>query len=344
MTTLASEFAARGLACLEAARFGRISPATSREYRLVSDRIQAARVAAGEGWQGPKSIAPSTAYGTVCRAAWTRRSHYEVAKALRDLRDHTASDDDIEARLADWVPEAEACPPVAFRYDPAILARRAGRPNKTEQPKRSKRFGMREMPSGWMDRLWSEASSSGSRHLDALAVTLATGCRPVELTFGVAIRRVPGGLEATITGAKVSGASGQPWRRLTVGYDHGGPVMHLLGLADTEGGEAVVMTTASPAAFSMAVTALGERLGLERRLSPYDVRHRRAADARLAFGHDLSKVAAWLGHSGEETVRYYGRAGAGGGVAGAQPVDAVAAHTVRYRDRSVARPVPGLDS
>ena len=99
--------------------------------------------------------------------------------------------------------------------------------------------------------------------------------------------------------------------------------------------------SATPAAFSMAVTALGERLGLERRVSPYDVRHRRAADARLAFGHDLQRVAAWLGHSGEETVRFYGRAGAGGGIAGAQPVDAVAAKAVRHRERATARPAPG---
>ncbi len=339
-----AELVTRASECLEAARFGRISASTAREYRLVADRIQAARVAAGVDWQGPKSIAPSTAYGTVCRAAWTRRAHLEVAKALRDLRDHLASDDDIEARLAAWVPEAEACPPIAFRYDPSVLARRPGRPTKVEQPKRSKKFGMRELPPGWMDRLWREASSSGSRHLDALAVTLATGCRPVELVHGVDIRRVPGGLETAIVGAKVTASAGQPWRRLTVAADRGGPVSHLLALADATGGEITVRMNATPAAFSMAVTGMGERMGFERRISPYDIRHRRCADARLAFGHDLQRVAAWLGHAGEETVRHYGRAPGGGGVAGAQPVDAVSATAVRHRDRSAVRPVPGMAS
>lgn len=336
MPTLSQELVDRAYVCIDAAHFGRISASTAREYRLVADRIQAARVAAGPDWQGAKSIAASAAYQTVCRAAWARRTHLEVAAALRDLRDQLASPEDIGARLSSWVPEAESCPPVAFRYDPTALARRPGRPTRIEQPKRSKKFGMRELPPGWMGRLWEQAVSADSRHLDALAVTVATGCRPVEIVHGVVLRRVDGGLEATITGAKVAGSAGQPWRKLTVTADHDGPVAHLLGLADADGGQAIVRLTATPAAFSMALTALGERLGVERRISPYDVRHRRAADARLAFGHDLQRVAAWLGHSGEETVRYYGRASGGGGVAGARPIDAVAAHVVRHRERTSA--------
>ena len=331
-----AELIARASACVESARFGRISASTAREYRLVSERIQAARIAAGAEWRGAKSIAPSVAYQTVCRAAWARRTHYEVASALRDLRDRLASPEDVGGRLADWVPEAETCPPVSFSYDPTVLARRPGRPTKAEQPKRSKRFGVREMPDGWMDSLWQQAVVLESRHLDALAVTLATGCRPAEIVHGVVLRRVDGGLEVMIAGAKVSASAGQPWRKLTIGDGGDGPVAHLLGLADADGGDAVVRLLATPAAFSMAVTHLGERLGLERRISPYDIRHRRAADARLAFAHDLQRVAAWLGHSGEETVRYYGRASGGGGVAGARPIDAVAAHVVRHRERTSA--------
>ena len=93
---------------------------------------------------------------------------------------------------------------------------------------------------------------------------------------------------------------------------------------------------ATPAAFSMAFTYPGERMGLERRISPYDVRHRRAADARHTLDHDLSRTIAWLGHAGKETVRHYGRASSGGGVAGAQPLDAVAAHAVKHRNRTAS--------
>ena len=338
MPTRTSELIGRASVLVEAAQFGRIAPATAREYRVVADRIQAARIAAGATWQGPKSIAPSHAYQTVCRAAWARRTHLELATALRDLRDDLASIEDVARRLEDWIPEAEACPPMVFHFKPNALARRVGRPNKIEQPRKSKRYGIRQLPFDWMDRIWKLACGSESRHLDALAVTLSSGCRPVELTTGAGIRRVADGLEVEIMGAKVSGNAGQAWRRLTVADDGHGPVAHLLELADAAGGEASVRMMASPAAFSMAVTSLGERMGLERRVSPFDIRHRRCADARLAFEHDLEKVAAWLGHRGTEVVRFYGRSSTRGAVAGAVPVDAVAAYAVRTRARSVAQP------
>ena len=63
---------------------------------------------------------------------------------------------------------------------------------------------------------------------------------------------------------------------------------HLLRMADAApGGEARVPASGTPAALSMAIRALGERLGAGRRLSAYDVGHQRCVDAWIAFQGDL---------------------------------------------------------
>ncbi len=334
MSTLAAELVTRASACLEAAKFGPISAATAAEYRLVSDRVQAARLIAGSSWQGPKSVAPSRAYQTVCRAAWARRTHVELASALRDLRDGKASVEAIADRLEDWVPEAEACPPIVFQFNPEILKRRAGRPTTAEQPRRSKRHALHELPTDWMSRLWRAAADDDHRHLDGIAVLVTTGCRPAEATLGVAVRRVSGGVEVEVTGVKVWGVAGQRWRRLTVADDGDGPSGHLGRLADAapEGVAHVGGGAFSPAAISMAIAVLGRAVCLPRAISAYDLRHQRAADARVAFAGDIEKVSAWLGHSKCESSRHYGRL-PGGGCRGPRPLAVSTASLVVRRKR-----------
>ncbi|MGI4798268.1 MAG: hypothetical protein ACRYG8_30335 [Janthinobacterium lividum] len=147
--------------------------------------------------------------------------------------------------------------------------------------------------------------------------------------------RVAAGIEVAIAGAKVTETAGQAWRRLTVADDVDGPAAHLLMLADAaEGGVARVGAGCSPAALSMAITALGKGLGFMRRISAYDVRHQRCADARIVFAGDLELVSAWLGHAGTDTSRRYGRL-PGGGCRGARPVAVEVAVPVMRRDRTV---------
>ena len=42
----------------------------------------------------------------------------------------------------------------------------------------------------------------------------ATGCRPAEIERGVTVRRVQGGIEIEIPGAKVTATNGQPRRKI----------------------------------------------------------------------------------------------------------------------------------
>lgn len=62
-----------------------------------------------------------------------------------------------------------------------------------------------------------------------------------------------------------------------------------------------------------------------RRISPYGIRHARAADARLAFGDDMGLCACWLGHSSARMARYYARLPRRSGLSGPRPTAAEAA-------------------
>ncbi|MGI4794444.1 MAG: hypothetical protein ACRYG8_10290 [Janthinobacterium lividum] len=327
----AQELVQRAGAILAAATFGTIARSTATEYRAVADRLGGERTAAGSTWQGPTAGIESRNSAAVRRAAWARRSVVEVAGALDDLRQRRVSVDVAVDHLASWVPEAERCPPLP-RGDVDALHRG---PSSKVRPIRSKRGGLRELPPDWLQQLWGAAVDAGHRHLNGIAVLLTTGCRPAEVAWGVAVRRVDAGIEVAIAGAKVTETAGQAWRRLTVADDVNGPVAHLLRLADAApDGVARVGAGCSPAALSMAVTKLGEGLGMARRICAYDVRHQRCADARVAFSGDIQQVSAWLGHSGTETSRHYGRL-PGGGCRGATPVAVSTAVPVIRRERTL---------
>lgn len=327
----AQELVQRAANIIAAANFGSIARSTALEYRTVADRLAAERTAAGSDWQGPTAGIESRNSAAVRRAAWARRSHVEVASALDDLRQRRVSVDIAVDRLADWVPEAERTPPLP-RGDIDALHRG---PSSRSRPIRSKKGGLRELPPDWLQQVWAAAVDGEHPHLDGLAILLVTGCRPAEACWGVAARRMEGGIEVIIAGAKVTEVSGQAWRRLTVADDVDGPVAHLLTLADAApDGVARVGADCSPAALSMAVTALGGGIEFSRRISAYDVRHQRCADVRIAFSGDLEQVSAWLGHSGTETSRHYGRL-PGGGCRGARPVAVESAVPMMRRNRTL---------
>ncbi len=332
----AQDLLQRAAVVLEHARFGTIARSTADEYRTVADRLVAERAEAGVAWHGPTAGIESRNSAAVRRAAWARKSIVEVATALRDIREHRISAEQCADRLATWVPEAERTPPLP-RGDVDTLHRTPGPKPRTVK---SKRAGLRELPADWLQQLWRAAVDDDHRHLHGLAILLVTGCRPAEATYGVAVRRADAGLEVSVVGAKVRAGAGQVWRRLVVADDGDGPGGHLMKLADaTPDGVARVGAACSPAALSMAVASLGRGISLPRAISAYDIRHQRCADARVAFGCDIERVAAWLGHAGTETARHYGRM-PGGGCRGARPLAVVTAAPVIRRERAVAAAQP----
>ncbi|WP_419729619.1 hypothetical protein [Lichenicola sp.] len=323
----------RAASVLASAQFGPLRRSTALEYRTVAARLVIERSAAGSGWAGPTAGIENGNSSSVRRAAWCRRCHVEVASALQDLRLRTGTVADAVERIALWVPEAERWPPLP-RGDIALLHRG---PSPRTRNAKSKRRHLHELPHAWLQQLWDAAADGQHRHLNILAVILATGCRPLEACWGVAVRRTDAGIEILIAGAKVSPGAGQAWRRLTVADDGNGPTGHLLQMADASVGNLVRLSAGcSPAAASMAVTALGQALGFPRRISAYDIRHQRCADVRATFVGNQALVAGWLGHAGTGTSRHYAVATTGG-CRGARPVAVETSAPVAVRERR--RPV-----
>ena len=309
----------RAVSCLSTATFGTLKRVTALEYARIASRTQAAREAAGGAWAGIDALGGAPATRASRRAAWARRTHQEVARALDDLRSRRAPVAQCLARLGSWVPEAEACPPCPEHVPTPTGERKPVRNG-------SKRYGLSSLPQDWLDQLWTAAATRGYRHLDALAVLLVTGCRPAEVCRGhdpaCVTTAEDGWLHVRLDGAKVTGNQGQPWRVLQVAVD-GPAAEHLHALGQAGRGRAHVQAACTPAALSMAIADLGEAAGLPHRVSAYDARHQRAADARAAFGGNPQMLAAWLGHSVTSTARHYGdRERTAGSTRGPCPLDA----------------------
>lgn len=329
MDTPASEIIDRAVTLLEAAEFGPISKLTAEAYVRAAERVHAARVAAGSGWAGLDSLPGAQATHTVMRAAWARRTHREVASALDDMRNRRCTGIQGLARLLNWLPQAEACRPCPGHTP-------SGGQGPARAPSKSKRHSLGQLPADWLERLWDVAVDRRFKHLDALAVLIASGCRPAEVCYGAAVRLGSDLLEIALAGAKATADHGQPWRLVTVAMALSGPVAHLAALAaDKPEGLARVRAHCTPAALSMAVTDLADELVLPHRVSPYDIRHQRCSDARIAFAGNSDLLAAWLGHSGTSSARHYGRLPQSAGVRGPIPLDASAAREIRHAVKRV---------
>ena len=325
----AEELLRRAERVLALAKFPPLAPATAREYRRVAARIARAAAAAGSDWRGIEGLTEAPGYLSVLRAAWCRWSHRHVRLAVLDLHLRRITPEVAVRRLRAWVPGAEASPP-----RPGVTAvippvRPPPADAKPRPASRSKRGGIRLLPSDWQAALWSAAVGRGFAHLDALAVLACTGCRPVEVCrAGVDVRWHPRGLEFLIVGAKVHGEAGQPWRKLVVAVD-GPEAEHLAELVDRAGGALRVAADCSPNSLSTGIADLGAVAGLIERVSAYDYRHMRAAAVRNAFPGDVEKCSAWLGHSADSSLRYYGRLPRSSGVRGPQPLDVEVPRPVR---------------
>ena len=313
---------------LSAARFMPLAAVTNLEYGRIALRTAAAMASAGPKWAGIVSLggAPSTQASR--RAAWARHTHRQVALAMDDLRQRRVLPADALDRLRTWVPEAEATPPCP-EHVPAPAFKVSGLKRTATM---SKRHGLRALPDDWMDLIWSAACDRAFRHLDGLAILLVSGCRPAEASENVDVFADEADVWIGLVGAKTTEDHGQPWRRLRVAAS-AGPAAHLLNLAQAAGGAAHLRPGCSPAALSMAIADLGADCHLPGRISAYTVRHQRAADARIAFGGDMEKLAAWLGHSATSTARHYGRLPRSTGSRGALPIDAQAPREIRHRVR-----------
>jgi len=154
------------------------------------------------------------------------------------------------------------------------------------------------------EKLFEKCST---KHQNALAVSLLSGCRPAEIEAGVVVKKDENGnLVLTIRGAKLSEIRGQETRNLVISPDHFA-ARHLLAQINDSAPEITVSSNAK--AFSDATRQAGKRAFPRLRVgvSPYSIRHAVASQLK-ASGIDADAVAMTLGHAATASQSAYGRA------------------------------------
>jgi hypothetical protein len=171
----------------------------------------------------------------------------------------------------------------------------------------SKRVRLRGLPADWRTQMFHGLGVKSKYQLP-LAVLSATGARPAELELGVKVAlAVDGQLVFTIQGVKTHGGKyGQAVRVLTVRPDTR-ETQFLVEQVKAAGTEITV--SAKAGALSDRVRLLSSKVfpKLAKSVSAYVFRHQMAADLK-ASGMPAADVSAALGHSVEETKRFYGAA------------------------------------
>ena len=110
-----------------------------------------------------------------------------------------------------------------------------------------------------------------------IALMWATGCRPAEIERGVTVRRVQGGIEIEIPGAKVTETNGQPRRKILI--DAKSPAGLHLGIALGAKSEIEMSRKAKRIGHDFA--DIRRRTGLAA-VSAYSFRHQVSADLKAA--------------------------------------------------------------
>jgi hypothetical protein len=171
----------------------------------------------------------------------------------------------------------------------------------------SKRVRLRGLPTNWRTQMFDGLGASSKYHA-VLAVLSATGARPAEIELGVQISLANDGqLVFTIQGVKTHGGKyGQETRTLTIRPETK-EAQFLASQIHTAG--TAITVSAKAGALSDRVRVLSKKVfpKLAKPVSAYVFRHQLAADLK-GSGMTSPDISAALGHSVDETKRFYGAA------------------------------------
>ena len=328
-----------------------VSATTARQYESAFKRMAAQN-------QIPEKLANTVRSFYFYRAAWVFHHVTAIRNALKDAdtaqrgKDMTAWTA-IVGSLPNQVQQLEL-----YRPDPNGKHLLDGRVGKwaVELEKRlaigitvsshSKRSRLRGLSVNWRTQMFQGVKGT-SKYKDVVAVLSATGARPSEFENGISVAlESTGSLRFTIVGTKTHGGKyGQAERSFSVKADRL-ELEYLANRINENGGPMSV--TAAAGALSDKIRQLSEKVfpTLRSSVSAYVFRHQVAADLK-ASGLPDEEVSAALGHSSDETKRYYGTAQsarAPGGVSGiraSQPVRTKTREKLRglerVRDREYQR-------
>ncbi|WP_172202819.1 hypothetical protein [Niveibacterium sp. COAC-50] len=208
-----------------------------------------------------------------------------------------------------------------YKHKTGSLWKRHVAKNKTSpSPGRSKRKSIVGLTYDDLLRLWE--LSSGSLYRDALAVSLATGCRPREIALGVGVNGGGGArLMIQILGAKLTDRTGARMRRLGYHGDETPWLTHLTELARSGVNQVTFDRQQQAKYFSTTVGRWSDRLWPERkvnRVTPYSLRHLMFSQFKQIEGRGWELVPAAFGQRSAASPSHYARGS--GSVVGLLPV------------------------
>lgn len=321
-----------------------ISDATKKQYTNAFDRMQIAGTR-------PEKIANTIRSFYFYRAAWV--FHYATSiRTLLQAADAAARQKNHEA----WQALIKQLPTIIqklelYRPDPHGLNLENGRIGlwavEAEQrlakgdkiSTHSKRTRLRGLPANWQSMMF-DGVRPASKYKDVVATLSATGARPGEFENGIKVEiDDKGALRFTIQGIKThNGKYGQAERSFSVQIQ-GPETRHLAQRISDNAGPLLVKAQAG--ALSDKVRQLSDKVfpNLRSVVSAYVFRHQVAADLK-ASGLSDTDVSTALGHSVDETKRFYGAAQsarAPGGISnihGSTPVRAKTREKVLQIERS----------
>lgn len=172
------------------------------------------------------------------------------------------------------------------------------------KPSSSKKRMLLRIDKDWRSRFLVEGERS-IKYRMANAVLACTGLRPIELSWGVSVRRRGPVVAIKIMGGKLRETAGQPWRVLFVPSEHL-PAWFLEAI-----GTAPKIVSASAGAMRAYLGRLSKKVfnrgkdGSVPILSAYTFRHALATDMRAA-GWGSDEMAGALGERSAHTSRWYG--------------------------------------
>lgn len=247
---------------------------------------------------------------------------YRARQLLRELLSQQCATQRVHGMSRQWLAEVEETEralqtlKIIAEVERQELLDLSGLPS---QGVTSKRHTLKLLPDDWRQQVVDRAQSSDT-YRDALSVLALTGCRPLELEWGVCVSLDFPHAVMRILGAKGTDVAGQPWREIKVDYKALAPSLLDAAQRNAE----VWVRVGSTAGLRNAVRDWGKALWPKGpSLCPYHFRHALAEDLREA-GWTAEEIGAVLGHRVSETSAAYGRKRREGqGRGGVRPVTIV---------------------
>ena len=261
---------AKGAGLLERTKGGK-SGQTLRLYaRLARSRVDVTTADGGRLMDGVTAQSWHTVRAAVL---------HQLAEEYRSWR-----------KVGDKTPDfAEAVKAAQATRQAAILFDKVSKMERPAREVRQSRSKGRTLPAlSWQEQVMA-ASTPAQRPF--VALMWATGCRPAEIERGVTVRRVDGGIEIEIPGAKVTATNGQPRRKILI--DARSPAGLHLGVA--LGARQEIEMSRKAKRIGNDFADIRRRTGLAA-VSAYSFRHQVSADLKAA-GVDKNAIAQVLGHA-----------------------------------------------